>query len=125
VTENNGPVERRRHPRFQAPIGAFVEVWTHPTRLGEIIDISIGGLAFRYLATKKPSNGSHKLNIFLDEKGFRLNDVPFETVTDFGIGQTHVPSVTVRQSGVQFGQLTDQQISQLENFIQNHTAGEV
>jgi hypothetical protein len=77
-------VERRRHKRFQVPEGAQVSLRLPKTRMGQIIDISMGGLAYRYV-----------------DDGF------------------------TRRSSVKFGQLTNEQISSLEYFIENHTSGEV
>ncbi len=125
MTNGKELVERREHRRFEVPIGVFVAFRPHDTRLGEIIDISMAGLAFRYLATKEPSNGSHKLKIFLTEGDFYLNDVFFETVTDFGTYQIPFTSITMRRSGVQFGELTHNQMSQLKHFIHNHATGQV
>jgi hypothetical protein len=83
----------------------------------------MGGLAFRYVAMAEPSNGSDRLKIFPAEGDFYLNDVLFETVTDFGTYQIPFTSISMRRSGVQFGELTHDQMSQLEDFICNHTAG--
>lgn len=114
-------VERRKHERFKISIGVFVAFKPHDTRLGEIIDISMGGLAFRYLATKEPSNGSSKLRIFLTEGDSYVNEVLFETITDFGTYEIPFTSLTMRRSGVRFGNLTQEQMSQLKYFIHNHT----
>ena len=117
-------VERRKHRRFEVPTGVFVSFRPHDGKLGEIIDISMGGLAFRYLATSEPSNGSYRLKIFLTESDFCLNDVMFETVSDFGTDQIPFTSVTMRRSGVQFSNMTSRQVSQLERFIDSHAEGE-
>jgi len=125
MTAGEQKVERRRDRRFQVPKRVFVEVRRpHHSKLGEIINISMGGVAFRYLAAKEPSNGSHKLNIFFDEGGFRLNDILLETVTDFGTHKIPYTYITMRRSGVQFSSLTHHQISQLEHFIENYAIGE-
>jgi c-di-GMP-binding flagellar brake protein YcgR len=118
-------VERRRDGRFQVPDGVFVEV-RRPShsKLGEIINISMGGVAFRYLATKKPSNGSYKLDIFFDEGRFRLNDIFLQTVTDFKTHKIPYTSITMRRSSVQFKRLSHHQSSQLEHFIENYAVGE-
>lgn len=125
MTNGKELVERREHRRFEVPIGVFVAFRPHDTRLGEIVDISTGGLAFRYLATKEPSNGSCKLKIFPTEGDSYLNDVLFETITDFGTYQIPFTSITMRRSGVQFGELTHNQMSQLKLFIHNHATGQV
>jgi hypothetical protein len=121
MTNRKEPVDRRKHERFGVPIGIYVSFRSRGARLGEVINISQGGLAFRYMGGKEPSDGPDKLNIFLEEGGFHLNDVPFRTVTDFGTYQVPFTSVTMRQSGVQFGELTRHQMSQLEGLIQKHT----
>ncbi len=113
--------ERRKHERFEVSKGVFVSFRPHDNRLGEIVDISMGGLAFRYLATRKPSNGSYRLKIFLAEGNSYLNDVLFETVTDFGTYQIPFTSITMRRSGVQFAELTHHQMSRLKHFIHHHT----
>ncbi|MBW1860096.1 MAG: hypothetical protein JRI70_08495 [Deltaproteobacteria bacterium] len=83
--------------------------------MGQIIDVSMGGLAFRYVGTEEPSNG--ELSIFLAERDFYVGQIPFRTVSDFEIaGKTSSTSVTLRRSGVQFGKLTDHQTSQMEHF---------
>ena len=127
MTDRRKRVERRRHKRFDLPTGVYVSCRPHGPRLGEVINISRGGLAFRYYgdyADEEPSNDSNKLNIFLEEGNFHLNDVPFRTVTDFGIRQAPFPSVTMRRSNIQFNHLTDLQVSQLQNFIENYAIGE-
>ena len=118
-------VERRRDGRFQVPDGVFVEVRRpRHSKLGEIINISMGGVAFRYLATKELSNGSYKLDIFFDEGRFRLNDIFLQTVTDFKTHKIPCTSITMRRSSVQFKRLSHHQSSQLEHFIENYAVGE-
>jgi len=71
-------VEQRQHKRFQVPKGTFVGLGPHDTKVGQIIDVSMGGLAFRYVGSEEPSNG--ELDIFLNERDFYLGRVPFRTV---------------------------------------------
>ena len=57
---------------------------------------------------------------------FRLDKIPFESISDFETAnEDSLSSITTRRSGVQFGQLTHYQISQLEYFVQNCAIGEV
>jgi hypothetical protein len=122
-------VERRKDKRFQAEDGAaavFRRPWPRSTRLGQIIDISKGGLAFRYIAGEEQSHGSSELEILWGDCSVRLDKMPFGTISDFETA-TEVPlnSIEMRRSSVQFGELTSEQMSQLEYFIRNHTTGEV
>jgi hypothetical protein len=122
-------VERRKDKRFQAEDGAaavFRRPWPHSTRLGQIIDISKGGLAFRYIAGEEQSHGPSELEILWGDCSVRLDKMPFETISDFKTA-TEAPlnSIEMMRSSVQFGELTSEQMSQLEYFIRNHTTGEV
>jgi hypothetical protein len=129
VTNRKEIVERRKHKRFQVQDGAFAVAMPPQPRStppGQIIDVSRGGLAFRYIAGEEGSNGSFELIILLANNNFHLDKVPFETISDFEIAN-EVPfsSITMRRRGVQFGKLTDKQISQLDYFIRNYTIGDV
>ena len=116
-------VERRKHTRFQVPKSAFVGFGPYDAKVGQIIDVSTGGLAFRYVGTEEPSNG--ELSIFLAERDFYVGQIPFKTISDFEIaGKNPSTSVPLRRSGVQFGQLTDHQSSQLEHLLHSLTLGE-
>ena len=119
-------MERRKYTRFRAKDGALIEVRSHRGRLGEIIDISKGGLAFRYIDIGDRPKGSFELDIFLKETGFRLEKVPAKTISDLKTTKYFPYSSTkTRRQGVQFGELTENQISKLDHFIKNYTTGEV
>ena len=116
-------VERRKHKRFQIRKGGFVGLGPYFGKVGPIIDVSIGGLGFRYIGSEE-TNGSY-LDIFLADDDFYLRNVRFKTIWDFKtVDETLSSSVTMRRRGVQFKKLTDHQRSQLEYFIKNHTVGE-
>ena len=118
--------ERRKYTRFRAKDGALIELRSYRGKLGEIIDISKGGLAFRYIDIGDRPKGSFEVDIFLKEKGFRLEKVPAKTVSDLETTKYFPYSSTkTRRQGVQFGDLTRNQISKLEHFIKNYTSGEV
>ena len=122
--------ERRKHKRFRVKNGTFAVLSAislpHSTqKVGQITDISMGGLAFSYIASEEPSNGSVQLSIFLGGNRFDLREIPFETIWDIETQEVRFRALTMRRSGVQFGKLTPHQISQLKYFIQNYTIVEV
>ena len=118
--------ERRKYTRFRAKDGALIELRSYRGKLGEIIDISKGGLAFRYIDIGDRPKGSFEVEIFLKETGFRLEKVPARTVSDLKTTKYFPYSSTkTRRQGVEFGELTHNQISKLEHFIKNYTRGEV
>jgi hypothetical protein len=115
------PVERRKHKRFEVPIGAFVVLGPQSTLVGRIIDISMGGLAFRHVDKENPPGGLDELDVFIIEDDFCLKHVPCETVSDLETYESPFGSFIIRESAVQFRDLTPRQMSQLEHFIHNHT----
>jgi hypothetical protein len=122
MTNTKEQVERRKHKRFQAWNGAFVALGPFSLKLGQIVNMSMGGLAFRYIGSSEPSRMKTESKIFIDN-AFCLDNVPLETVSDFEAKQSSFASLVMRQSGVQFGKLTPDQRSELKYFIHNHTAG--
>ena len=78
-------VERRKHKRFKVQGSAFVVLgappWPHSTKVGQIIDMSMHGLAFSYIADEGQSNSSFELGIFLADNSFHLRQIPFETIS--------------------------------------------
>ena len=124
-------VERRKHKRFQAPDRSFAVHGPHVTDRSQIIDIGRGGLAFRYACSTKRLNRSFELDmlfadldILFSEASFYLGKVPIKTISDIRDNQTPFGSITMRRCGVQFGELTPDQVSQLEYFIQTHTTAD-
>ena len=61
---NSEITEKRKHRRFQVQDNAFVELDGKPITIGQLIDISRGGLAFRYAANCTPPNDLLELNIY-------------------------------------------------------------
>ncbi len=115
------PVERRKHRRLSISNGAFVALRPHYQRIGQVVDISMGGLAFTYMADQESPNRSFEADIFLAGGVFCCQGVPFRTISDCESYGTAFSSIKMRRSGLQFGELTPQQQVQLERFIQEHT----
>jgi hypothetical protein len=118
----NEIIERRKSLRLQVTQDALVALTPHYFRVGQIVDASMGGLAYRCIAGQEPLNGSFELDIFLAGRAFYLHKVPVATIWDIKIdSDASLSSISVRQGGVQFGELTPIQISQLEYFLGNYT----
>jgi hypothetical protein len=92
--------------------------------VGPVIDISRGGLSFRYVDGKETTNESY-LHIFLTEANFYLEKLPIKTILDFKIPDKSASSSnTMRRCGLQFEDLTHDQASQLKFFVENYSMGE-
>ena len=119
------PIERRQQPRFKAAEGVFAALVNHDSKLGQIKDISKLGLSFRYIDSGNRPGEASVLKIIIGRGGLYLDKLPFKKVADFEIKNEHTfSSLKIRQMGLQFGDLTQQQCTRLEHFIQKHTTGE-
>ena len=126
MTERRGWVEQRNQRRFKAEDGTYALLRGPVSKLGQIVDISRGGFAFRYIDIGERPEGSFELDIFLRRDGFSLEKVGFKTVSDF-LSNKEFPfsSIRTRRRGGQLVALSEHQISRLEYFIRNHTRGEI
>ena len=116
--------ELRKHKRVYAQHGAVaaLEESKSSLKIGLIANISKGGLAFNYIGKKEKISGWHKADIFLSSKRFYLKEVLFKATSDFYIDpQTPFSTVLMKQCGGEFGELTEEQKSQLDYFLKNHT----
>ena len=114
---------RREHKRYKIRDGAFAVLKSQPnsSKLGNIVDISKGGLAFHFLDTKEIPDEFFELDIFVSGGGFVVSSVPVEIVSQIPIDK-EIPffSVTTRRFCIKFGELTEKIKSQLNHLIQNY-----
>jgi len=115
-------VEGRQHRRFTVHNGGFAALCNEFTALGQIIDISRGGLSFRYVASEARTYGSAELRIWMTDGSFCFEKVPFKTIWDSAMPREFsFGAITLRHCGVQFGDLTHSQKVDLEYFVQSYT----
>jgi hypothetical protein len=115
------PVERRKQERFPVEKGGFVVLTRPNPKAARIVDISAEGLAFHYVRREGPTQPS-EMAIFSADSAVRLFKVPCQTISDLAINGNHPDLPRKRRCGVRFGDLTQGQISQLENLIQQYSA---
>jgi hypothetical protein len=126
MSDIKSPDERRQQKRFKAAEGAFAALVDQESRLGQIKDISLCGLSFRYIDSHEKLVNASELKIILGNRGLYLDKVPFKVVSDFEIkSEFSFSRVNMRQIGLAFGELTPGQRNRLDRFIKHHTIGEV
>ncbi len=66
---------------------------------------------------------SSELDIILLDREFCLGKVPFKSLTELELQKATIglKTIAMKRCDVQFGDLTPQQMSQLEYFLQNYT----
>ena len=118
-------VEHRKHKRFKVKSGAVAvgfNTGSENIHIGQIMNISKTGLSFRYIETNGKSTEPFELDIAAALDGFYLKNVPFKTVWVSPVdGHPVFIFLEKKQRGVQFGEMTPHQISQLDHFLHNYT----
>ena len=115
-------IERRKHRRYSAKEGAYAAISPQSRKLGQIIDISLGGLSFKYIDTKdEQENCQPEKSIFLSSLGYYVGELPFKTIEDVEI--TNYPSFSsmkLRKRRVQFDELNLKQLFDLDYYLRNN-----
>ena len=115
-------MEKRKHRRFQTQERVYTAINNGSIKIGQIQNISKGGLAFRYVANREQVEGSYKVDIFATDNAFYLKNIPFKSISDVYIDfEIPFSTTSLRQCGGQFGELTRIQVSQLDYFIESYT----
>lgn len=120
-------VERRKNKRYKAVEGAYAAISPNSHKLGQIIDISMGGLSFKYIDTSNDDTSDNSRlpeeTIFLSSMGYYVGDLPFKTVSDYEV--TNAPSFSsmkVRKRHVQFTDLSFKQLFDLDYYLRNNVS---
>ena len=118
-------VERRKEIRYRVKDGIFTvpNPRIQSSRLGNIIDISMGGLAFQYFLVRNMSFKEFtKLDIYISGDGMFMADLPVQIVSDVELVRSEKQLLTTcKRFGVQFKTLDSEKQEKLHRFIENHT----
>jgi hypothetical protein len=119
-------IERRKDKRFRTEDGWLAIMWPASSKAGHIVDISLGGLAFRYGARSKLEGCASELEsdieIICSRDEFSSGLFPVENICDIrieGIFSDLIP-MQLRRHSVKFKQLNEEQRFLLECFIEKH-----
>ena len=118
-------MEKRKFTRFRAQDDAFAALRGNFSKVGKIYDISLNGLAFRYLAEKMSNETFSHADIFLTNNGFHLSGVRCTVVYDEKESISNSYVVSPYRCGLKFESLKEEQQNKLEFFLNNHTTGKV
>ena len=116
-------MERRKFTRFRVQDDAFAALRGALTKVGKIYDISLNGLAFRYLSEKISDETFTRVDIFLTSNGFHLSDIPCSVIYDVKASTFGLNEISPYRCGLKFGRLNEEQQNKLDLFLNNHTTG--
>ncbi len=117
---------RRSYKRFRAVDLTFVKLNAdYDEDIGQLLDISRGGLALRYFKDQERSREYTDLGIFMSNGDFAVDWIPFKSVSDTVLKTNSLAgTIVLRRYAVQFEDLTPDQSAKLDYFLLNHTLGE-
>jgi hypothetical protein len=121
--------KRRKYTRFLAEKNAYAALGINFTKVGELKDISIGGLAFEYIEC--PENGvqdSCRVATFHSHNEFHLPNPACRLIGNLAISAENEDpqynrQYVIHRCAIQFGNITAKQRKQLEFFINHYTCG--
>ncbi len=114
----NDNMEKRLLMRYPAIDGVVVAARPHTEIHGYMIDISLGGLSFRYIDSSLEKQSSSELTILISSPRFCLDRIPYRTVADFEMpAEFSFSSIRIRRRCVKFGQLNERQHHAIEELI--------
>lgn len=121
--------EKRKYIRFIVKDKVYAALGAHFLRVGKIIDISIGGLAFEFIENSEGCEQDiSKIAIFHSEDGFYLPDLTCKLIYDHPIcvknkKVTFKAIYVMKRCAVQFTAITANQGEELEFFLNHYTCG--
>ena len=122
MSANDDFQERRKHKRFDVKRGAFAVSPPSFDKLGQITNISKGGLAFQYSANDEQVKSTSEVEIFATSDDFFLRKLPVKIVLDYEIeAQVPFASAPTRQVSLQFKKLIHYQKILLDHFLKKYT----
>jgi len=115
--------EDRKHPRFKVDQQVFTVVKGDNETLGEVLDVSEGGLALKYVAGIGSPVSEGLLDMFATGGKVYLKDVPVRAASDFELpNEVDFSTIRLRRMGVAFKNLTDPQQQAIRDFIRENGA---
>ncbi len=110
----NNQRESRRCRRFPVKDGMIALDSVY----GEIIEVSFGGLSFRYTAYDDMTTQPAEFGIIFGGEELFLENIPLNNVTDIAMGEeAGGEGGEVRRRGMAFGDLVPEQVVTLARFI--------
>ena len=118
-------IERREYKRYRSTEGTYAVLSGPVSKMGQVLDISTGGLAFRYIDIGDRPRETCVLDILREDKGIRLENVGFKIISDLDASKDFpFSTIPMRRCGGQLSGLSEKQMHDLEYLIENYTEPE-
>lgn len=116
-------MERRKTKRYKVKAGAHVVNGPALQKVGQLVDVGPGGLAFHYLGDDKTLENYYQIGIRYEGGTLFLGNIAVKTVADFEVVyENPLRQIPLRRRCLRFGILAPHQIMELEEFILKQVA---
>ena len=101
---------------------ALAVIKSKPPKMGEIIDISRGGLSFSYIENKTTLDQCNEMDILFVDEDFHISRMPIVPVKDSEFNpDAPFNALTMKRLEVRFKGLDNRQTKQLDYVLKNFT----
>ncbi len=112
--------DRRRHERFRIKGKALAYYRSRSPKIGEIIDIGSGGLAFSYIGSAELPKNTFELEVIFPDSTDYLDRLPCSSVSDCETAGEGCGEVGKRRCSVRFGELDKDQKDKIASLIESY-----
>jgi hypothetical protein len=113
--------DRRQSNRVRMGDNVFVCLACPERKPWHILDVSRGGLSYRYVDGQEKKGEAAELEIVSRDNVFSLEKLPFKPISDSEL-TGHPGPFRLRRRGIQFGDLTQLQIESLDHLVSFYSA---
>ena len=114
-------IDRRTHQRFKVREESFAFIESDAKILCKIKNIGRGGVSLMTIANAEQIPEIFDVDIFVSGRVFYLKDLPAKKISEIHTNSSSLFNAFIKSRiGIQFGELTDSQLSRLDDFIQNY-----
>lgn len=93
------------------------EMYVFHNEVGRVLDISMGGVTFTYIADNRPPEDFPPEGMLFTTDGTYIHDIPFARISDHVHGCFFSDGYCTRERRIRFGALSPELARQLEGFI--------
>jgi hypothetical protein len=122
--------DKGKGERFLVGEEVIVALWNRSSKVGRVKDISMGGLSFEHIYDEDLEGNPSKRDVSLWVDNYRMADIPCRVVYDIPISEPpeydyFSVHFKTRRCRIQFGELTENEETQLDFFLKAHTKGKI
>ncbi|WP_319525588.1 PilZ domain-containing protein [uncultured Desulfosarcina sp.] len=110
----------RNHDRMSIGEIAMVLYKSDPEVMGQVTDMSLGGLAVRWNAGALPERGDVELDLIMAEQGIYLHNIPYKTVEPKAVAKNDQRSAGTQRNAFRFTRLDTELKNRLRGLLAHH-----